>query len=61
MIFENKICPNCGSVMEKTMSSLDHTMVSSATDKRPGMITSDQKEVEMWECTNPLCRTIIWD
>ena len=61
MINENKICPNCGSVMKRALSSLDHTMVSSATDVRPGMITADQKEVEMWECTNPLCRVIVWD
>jgi len=61
MINEDKYCPNCGSIMKKALRTLNHTMVSSATDYRPEIMTSGQKnEIEMWECTNPYCRVIVW-
>ena len=49
---EEKICPRCGSKMEKTSSSLDFPLISSATAYIPESIKPDQAIIEIWECPN---------
>jgi predicted RNA-binding Zn-ribbon protein involved in translation (DUF1610 family) len=49
---EKKTCPRCGAEMQKTTSSLDTPMFSSATVINPSDIKPDQTEIETWECPN---------
>jgi len=53
---DKKICPVCGSELEKIPRVINHIHISSATDKRP----EEKNGVELRFCPNKNCRYILW-